>query len=216
MVFASWVLGWLWRFATSPEGAAFGSFLSGVAALLAVLVASVGGYFGFMEWKRELHGKAKFQVARKVLLAAYDYTAKLEVTRRARIFRVTAPAQLDAPPETAEAADEIERQYRIRLDRLGRSSGRLALAEEEVKAIFGSDFVKETGDLGLLGLRLWLTADTFFPSERSRIVSGQKRTDIPGLVDEARELFETEGDEMATKRGAALKGIEERFRSYLR
>src|SRR6267154_547914 len=162
MVFASWVLGWLWRFATSPEGAAFGSFLSGVAALLAVLVASVGGYFGFMEWKRELHGKAKFQVARKVLLAAYDYTAKLEVTRRARIFRVTAPAQLDAPPETAD------------------------------------------------------TADTFFPSERSRIVSGQKRTDIPGLVDEARELFETEGDEMATKRGAALKGIEERFRSYLR
>jgi len=203
---------------TSQEAANLGSFLSGVAGVLTVLVASLVGWRGFKTWKDQLRGTAKFQVARKVLRAAYEFETQLRATRSAGFTLDTMPNETPAGIAIAlRWAGQIEREYYRRLARLGRAAARLRVAQTEARVLLSRDDADLIDPLQRLHLRLELVAGTYFPDERRRLTNRESRESKPGLADEHAELFETrENDEISGIAAEAMTHIAERFSAHLK
>jgi len=152
-----------------------------------------------------------------VLLAAYKFEATLFSTRSPG-FRNPEPDPGSHLTDRLNLTDMIRDEYRGRLNDLKTALGRLLIVQAEVRALFEPAYAEDIGKLADLAVRPILAAGTYFPSERSRVLNQQRTDEIPGLVDEHRELFRKLGEEDEISTGAknALARIEKAFRPYLR
>lgn len=170
LLFAAWVLCTIFAFATSPQGAAFGSFVSGIAALLAVLVAGIGGYFGFKAWRRELRGTTEYHVARRVLVATVKLSDAIASTRREPnpfLYHGRDVSRWESGEEILVL--NAMQEYGNRLKELVPEVQELTIAEREAVALWGTH-----ARAALIGLRhcaslLSSSASYYFSRELGRV-----------------------------------------------
>jgi len=185
------VLGALWRFVTSPGGAAFGGFLGGLAALIAVLLAP----FGFVAWKRELRGTTKYHVAKRVLEGVFDLRRQLHLLRIPIDPRELASyhSTADYPEDLAPGAVKAFRdhplrlgvlelaEYKRRFDDVYDARMRLHVAELEARAIWGAAAREPLKRLTNGAKRFVLRSMSYFQLEKKRLNEEDTRPRGPRL-----------------------------------
>jgi hypothetical protein len=192
-------------------------------AIVGLVLAVFGAVTGFRAWRRELRGTTQYQVARKLLRTAYRFEGTIAATRSPAFIDVDVMPHLPNRSESEHAAaalrlsDALRKDYNVRLRRLVDAEAALRLAERDAKVIFGSDASKAVESLHNIAMKLWTTVGTYFSSERGRIQSGSRRSEIPGLIEEHRILFSLPpNDTLSDELKKAMQEVEEFCRKHLK
>jgi hypothetical protein len=170
----------------SPELAALVSLVKDIATGAAALVAGTVAVLGLKTWRRQLHGQAQYDLARRLLRAVYRARDELQNVRNPLILRSeSAAARNEAglpPTQTAlgSSPEELSAVYERRWSRLATAMSDLQLEMTEAEVIFGQVVVDQLDpfrrcviDLSL-NLRHFLRGkvdrpSTFDPDKRQRV-----------------------------------------------
>lgn len=115
---------------------AFFSVLKDLVLALAAIVTATVAWLGLQKWRKELRGKADFDVARGLARATYKLREEIQ-SARSPLMRVPA-----TPPGTAAdargALEALESQYRARWDRVATALQEFDTQVLEAEALWGS------------------------------------------------------------------------------
>lgn len=101
------------------------SDITNIALVLAAWAGAIIAFFGLMAWQRELHGRADFKLARRVMLDVYELHNEIQ-----QIRNIFSPELLD-------------KQY----ERLNKKASKLNVALLEAKVLWGDKLERPTQTL---------------------------------------------------------------------
>lgn len=227
--FALATLEWLWAFVVSPQAANLGSLLSGVFTFAAVVVATAGAFVGFNRWKRELHWKAQYDAAQRVLGEAYRVR---EVFRDVRMSQeeawlaaraATEGREIASAKQTALARDDYYRRLaqleRARNDLIAAEAQAFAACEPGVRELL-KDFYAQVRQLPKSAYMFWYDAmHVARMRDRAKTAMGAPN---PQYVEQAEAkvrtwqttVYQHGDDETDRKLVQALSGLEQWAQQY--
>ena len=96
-----------------------------IIGLSAIAVAAIG-FAGLQQWRRELRGKSRFELARRIAVIAFDFRDRFHTARNPFTFAGEYADRTRAPDETPQATNVLDEWHARgkRLEEL-RTAGRL-------------------------------------------------------------------------------------------
>jgi hypothetical protein len=139
--------------------------LTGVAALTAATVAILG----LQAWKKQLKGKVEYELARRVLRAAFNVRDAIRLVRNpvqmgGEIERAVKEAGIDVDPETRESRAKSQAAvYQGRWKKVNQSMSELDIELTEAEVSWGPEIQNRAKPLreciGKLVSKIWLYID---------------------------------------------------------
>lgn len=192
--------------------------LTGVAALTAAIVAVLG----LQAWKRQLKGKVEYELARRVLRAAFNVRDAIRFVRNpfqvgGEIERAVKESGIDIDPNTAAfRAKSQAAVYQGRLKRVDQTMSELEIELTEAEVSWGHEIQNRAKPLkqciGKLVSKIWLyTYNLEHPEDKPDSKERKEIRDIIYLQSE-----DPHKDTFATEVDRAIATIAEFLTPYLR
>ena len=192
--------------------------LTGVAALTAAIVAVLG----LQAWKRQLKGKVEYELARRILRAAFNVRDAIRLVRNpfqmgGEIERAVKESGIDIDPNSpAFRAKSQAAVYQGRLKKVDQTMSELEIEVTEAEVLWGHEIQNRVKPLkeciGKLVSKIWLyTYNLEHPEEK---VDSNERKEIRDIM-----YLQSEDpykDSFATEVNRAVDSIAEFLKPYLR
>jgi len=140
------------------------SFISDVVVGLSALVVSIAAVLGLFQWRSELKGKARLDMARRLALLAYQFRDQYMSARSMITFFQESSDREKLPSETKSETD-YRNEYYARINRvrlLQETMRELYQAAWEAEVIFNKNVEALIKPLANSFNELWIAVDTYF------------------------------------------------------
>jgi|GEM_PF-1728945 len=189
-----------------------------VVGLSAIAVASIG-FIGLQQWKRELKGKSKFDLARRIALNAFDFRDRFHAARNIFTFAGESADRTRAPDETHDVAAVLD-EWHARAKRMEalRNAGRLLHeASWEVSVLLDEDIIGLFQPLEDTLRDLSVSFHTYFQSQLMNANRSRPLDDnMAWLEEHHRRVYGSPEDEIAKSLDAAVERLAQRIKQYIR
>lgn len=184
-----------------------------VLVAAAAVTAAVVGILGLRSWRRELHGRAAYDQARRLMRAVYKVRNAVQFVRRGLIGGDEWPA--DAPGTLQGAVDPgfhqrlREHVYSTRWGKVSEAVSELEAEALEAEVLWGQDAVQMLQPIRAVLVDLQVALEHFL------LTANEQSED--GLAARRAFLFVAGREDDLTRRlNEAVAGIEQGMRVYLR
>jgi transcriptional regulator of NAD metabolism len=178
---------------------------------IAAIVGACTAYLGLKEWKHQLKGTTRYEVAKNVIRSSFELRDEIKRTRG----RLVSSAEMSHVLEDGDdlVPDKLShRAYIKRLEKLDEIKRRLEMSKIEVEAVFGKDNVHEIATLISRVHEMYQAFNFVWEmSDASKI--DQTTRDL--VNEDRKKLYGNEDDEFGSGVVSLVNQIEKRFRVYL-
>ncbi len=142
----------------------FVSMGSDVVVALAALIAAIVAFRGVKQWRKELTGKAKFEIARKMALLGFQFQERFRQARGPITFAGESAERIKSEDETPQERVALDEHFarQARLRPLGEILEELRSVNWEAKIILRQDFQEEIKPLEKSFRELFATVQSYF------------------------------------------------------
>jgi hypothetical protein len=190
-------------------------------AAASVLVAAAALY-GLFTWRRELTGKARFEVARKVALLSYEINAAFKWARSPYSPSAEAAARPKREDESSGEARVLDEWF-LRSNRTQTLREKLATLQAagwEAEVIFGKTAGQDISD-SITKFRkcfgeLASSVDSLFEARLRQAQSRETNVDPDWVNGLRKTVYSAEGDDLSRHVETAHNNLLSSLRSYLR
>jgi hypothetical protein len=195
------------------------STISDIVVAVAAIIVAVSGLYGLLQWKRELKGKQKFELARRIAINAFEFRDRFHFARSPLTFGSESADRPRAPDETREAASVSDEWFARgkRMEALRNTARLLHEASWEASILLDQDIPGLIQPLETSLRDLWVSFQTHFQS----LLMNAKRPNAPALdadrlEEHYRRVYGMPDDDVAKAVDAAVENLVERVRDYVR
>jgi hypothetical protein len=197
----------------------FISVMSDIIVGLSAILVSIAAVVGLTQWRSELKGKARLDVARRLTILAYQFRDQYLSARSMVTFGQESLEREVLPSETANEA-RYRNEYFARMNRLRLLQGtmrELQQAAWEAEVVFETDVEGLVNPLAKSFNDLWVALDTYFGHhiERARIGSSPDASDAGWLREYHRTIYGHAEDEHAKSVVENVKNLVQQIRAVV-
>ena len=174
---------------------------------------------GINQWRTELKGKTEFEVARKLLAAAYNFRRKMERCRLGRVAKEEFPAWHREGIESngRDEADAYWDVLAVRFQPVNDAMIELESAAFEAEALWGTEIREKTNKLKNLvkGLPTQFITNVFTTNRFLRENNFTQANSMADIRAKAENQPESSEDELSQEVNEAIAAIEDILRPHL-
>ena len=151
--------------------------------IIVALVATVGAFLGWGEWKRQFNAKIEHELARRVLRAVYLLRNEIHAYRCLLVPGYESSAAfhlLKNEGVNIEGIGATHAAYRVRRQRLARAVVELEREQIEARVIWGEEAVKSLDPVSKLAQKLHLAHESYFSGSEDKEFLAKKEERIKG------------------------------------
>ena len=185
---------------------------------IAAAVTALAAWLALGVWKRELRGRADFELARRLLHRLYELRDKIQFLRVSAVFPHEWSSRSGRPEgQPLATADDLSYVYRSRWEEIQNALASLEVDLREAEALWADLLAESQEQLGscVTELRVhlrWYLRGLDNPSHQQRDPERWRKVEeIIGDGDEG-----AENDDFATRVRGAVRSFEEQLRPKLR
>ncbi len=175
-----------------------------IVALCAAFVAGIA-FVGINSWRKELGGKAKFELARNIMLLSLKLEANFEWARYGLSTSWESTDRRRKDDESLKEAELLDQWY-IRRQRLRPLLENLQKIQElglEAEVLLDTESSKQASEAIKVFKECWAELSTaiedYFGTRHEEIVKGSEARDQNWLRELSKEIYSTSNDKMSTK-----------------
>jgi hypothetical protein len=198
------------------------SFVRDVVVGISAAIVAIGAIYGLGKWRKELTGKAKFDIARNVMLLAFRLNADFQSVRNPFTF---ASEYADRPRQQNESSKEsevLDNWYakRRRLQPLVEHLAKFQEVSWEAKIILGEDRSESVSDAFKVFkesyAELSSSIDAYFETRRQEGLSNSVYHDQDWLKDLHRLIHSIKDDDFSKQIDTAIEQLDLALKVYVK
>jgi len=193
------------------------SMISDVVRGLSAMIVAILGFLGFSQWRRELSGKTKFQIARKLAILATKYRDKINYARSIITYSGESSDRKKEDSETTGEANILDEYYarQKRALEVRKSLRNLLVTKWEAEIVLDKDIEKYLLPLVKLDSEYQLSLEMYFET-----LIGQENKTLPTAPEDFiksnhKIIYGTEDDEFSLSVKEATTTLVNKLKSYI-
>lgn len=182
----------------------------------AAVTGAIVGVFGLRTWQRQLHGQTKYNLSRRILIAAFQTRDRVRRVRNGLIWGGEVDAalkELGLPSDEENANQAVRRGesavYQVRWQRVLDARMSLDVERVEAEVLWGSAWASCLAELDRVITDLSVELMNYLDAEARR------PTDTPEWKRTRQLVFGSVDDEYDKRLTAAIERVENAVRPYL-
>lgn len=196
--------------------------MSDIAVGVSAIIVAIVAFYGLRTWRKELAGKARFEVGRNVMLLAFKLKANFEWATNpgtSYVPFVDRPHGEKESPDESRVLDEWYARDR-RLAPLRENLGKLQEAGWEAEVLLGKDASKPVSE----AIRIFINSyaelssaiDSYFEERHEEVIEGSASIHQDWLKELRKTIYSTKQDELSKQIEQATEQLASALREYVK
>jgi len=194
------------------------SVVSDAFVALSALAVAIIGFIGLRQWREELTGKAKFEVARKIVTLSFQFRDEFGRARSPLTFGGEAAERPKFGGETEEETQLLDECFarKKRLEPLQESMRKLREASWEAEIVLSEDVGKLLQPFEHAFIELWSAIEAYFSTQLKRAKSGQRNSQLDDGLKSQQAIIYGIDDKPSRAVDASVTALLRKLKAYVK